>query len=314
MKKLLIKSLLIITIALVSVIIKILISNFSDLRQLSYKVIPFNNVSNSICFKAKLDQMPISHNFKSCTFLIAGSSMSLNDISGKIIANRTNECVYNISSWGFKPVQTIEFLNLIKNNKLKYIFIAFNNIDFGKADVNIDFKATDAYLNGNKLIKYWGVINKFNFNTFSKDLHYRYRFSSITNSYESIAFDEFGSAQLDHEGFEISKKRWDTYQDTTGFGYFYNSVNTLGIVCKQRKINLILVYLPCRPNLQSAQNIIQNQAVSKVLKKRFGNAFIDIQNIHIPISQYCDATHLFREGAENITNLIIDSLNKSVFR
>ena len=309
MGKFIVKILIILAITIVVILVKIITSNVNYLKKNNFRNLPLNNVSNSPCFKAKIDHLVSSQNFKNCTFLIAGSSMSLNNVSGRIICNRTNEDVYNISSWEFKPKQLNQFLKIINIDSIKYLLVAFNNWDFGELGFKIDYKATDSYINGNNLKRYWCIINKFNYNTFSQDLANRNKFSEINNAYESLNFDKYGSILFDHVGFVISKKRWDAYKDTLGFHLFYNDINDLDFICNKHKITLILVYLPNRPNLLTLKNIIQNKNVSDALRRRFAKSFIDLQNTNIPQNQFCDGTHLFKDGAERVTNLIIDSLS-----
>lgn len=309
MRKFLIKILIIFTIAIVIIFTRIFF-NFNNFTVKSIPYLPLNNVSNSQSFRAKVDHLVTSTNFRKCTFLIAGSSMSLNNISGNVIHNRTKECVYNISSSNFIPKQFNQLLKIIDINSIKYILIAFNNCDFGKAEFDIDFKETDDYINGNKLHRLWNCIKKFNINKFSHDCDFRDKFSNNNNTYASVNFDEYGSVLLEHNGFTIDKKRWNYYWDTTGFNIFYNDISDLNHICNQHKIFLFLVYLPYRPNLLPTKISIQNQSVAEMLQSKFGKSLIDLHNFKIPLNQYCDGVHMFKDGAECITNLIIDSLNR----
>lgn len=227
MGKFIIKIFIFTTIVVIVIVAKIIIVNLNNIKKYSFRYLPLNNVSNSQCFKAKMDHLVNSQNFKNCSFLIAGSSMSLNNISGRIISNRTNEYVYNISSWGFKPEQLNQFLKIINVDSIKYLLVAFNNWDFGKLGYKIDFKSTELYLSSNKIKRYWSIVSKFNFNTFSQDWAYRSKFLNINNAYESLNFDKYGSIQFDPVGFVIDKKRWDVYKDTSGFCYFYKDINDL---------------------------------------------------------------------------------------
>ncbi len=308
MKKLIVRIFVIVFFAAIIAFSRIAAYNFNNYKQSALKYMPRNNVSNSGSFKAKIDHIARAENFRHCSFLIAGSSMSLNNISGCTVYNRTKENVYNISSWGFKPGQLNEFLKLIKLDSIKYLLVAFNNCDFGKESYNIDYKAVDALINGNILSRNWSFLYTFNISTFSKDWDYRCDFSTGNHYYQSLNFDEYGSVLLNRKGFQINNKRWNTYYDSTGFNYFFSSVSNLYTTCNKHKVKLILAYLPDRPNLATERNVLQNRYISKVLKTYFGDSFIDLRNINIPLSEYCDGSHLYKEGAELLTNLIIDSL------
>jgi hypothetical protein len=308
MKRFIIKFLIILSIIAIFILIRVFSENYNNYKKYHFKYIPLNNVSNSPCFKAKLDHLVNSPNFRNCTFLIAGSSMSLSNISGKIISNRLNETVYNISSWGLKPSQLNQFIKQINTDKIKYLLVAFSNWDFGESVYNIDFKATGDLINGNKLTRFWSSIDKFNIFTFSQDWNYRSKFSNCNNCYESLNFDKYGSIQYEPIGFIIEPSRWNVYKDTTGFNNFYNNINELYAICTKHEIALFLVYLPIRSDLLTPLTLVQNQQIAEILKKRFDKSFLDLQHKNIPSNQYWDGFHMFKEGAESITNLIIDTL------
>ncbi len=270
---------------------------------------PRNNVSNSACFRAKIDHASRTPESKACTFLISGSSMSLNNISGKIIRNRSGEHVYNFSSWNLKPQQTLKFLKSgIIGTNVKIILLAFNNDDFGKAEFTVDYGAAVDALSDNFLTKYWTFIKTFNITTFFEDIEYRTKFAHLTNTYESVDFDETGSRTLDRAGFNISRKRWGLFSDSTGFSVFLTDTKKLHTECEKHNIKLYLVYLPTRPDLLGKKYADQNSAISRELKDNFGNCFIELWESKIIGENYCDGTHLFTEGAEYLTNVMMDSL------
>lgn len=308
MTKLAFKVLLAAVIGVTIVLFRIITVNLHLIKESQARFMPRNNVSNSPCFKAKLDHLVQSPNFKNCTLLVAGSSMSLNNISGRIIQEQTGESVYNISSWGLKPRQLNEFLQRINVEHVRSLLIGFNNCDFGTTEYRIDFKAVDAALNGNKLRRYWSAVNEFNIQTFSKDWSYRAKFASISNSYQSINFDKFGSVLFEPAGFVINDHRWNARFDSTGFSNFYQGITAISNFCERHKIKLLLAYLPTRPNLLSPEMEIQNQTVSNILCKKFPTSYVDMQKTEIPAAEYCDGIHLFRGGAERLTVAILDSL------
>jgi hypothetical protein len=302
---------LFIALIMVFFFVRIIASNYKNLSKDFLKFVPLNNVSNSISFKAKMDFLINSSNFRNSTFLVIGSSIALNNISGEIISYRTKDCVCNISSWNLKPEQLLHLLGIIDLDKIEYLLLPFNNCDFGKPTLSIDFNSTDLFLNGNNISRFWSFIDKFNINTFSNDWSYKCKYSDINNNYESLRFDEFGSVQLDRDGFVINENRWnESLKDTTGFNYFLKDVIEIDRICQKKRISLILVYLPSRKDLLTNQNVMQNKTVSKILQNEFGKYFLDMQNLNLPISQFSDGNHLFKLGAEKTTNSIIDSLSK----
>ena len=323
MKKFILKVLLVFAITAFIIMIRLVSLNFNNFSKSYFKYMPINNVSNSPSFRAKMDHLVHSENYKHCTFLIAGSSMSLNNISGEVFQSRTNEMVYNISSWCLKPIVINQLIQMIDVHKIKYVLMAFNNTDFDAGSelrkgvgYEIDFKATDSYINGNVFRSYYSVVDKFDINTFSEDWDFRCKFSSVDNAYESIKFDKYGSVMLNHNGF-ILKKKWASIPvDTTRFyNSFFHDVKILDSICKYKNIKLILVYVPTRPNVLTEKNVMQNQKVSQMMKLRFGRSYIDMQKSEIPLIKFCDGFHMFKEGAESLTNSIVDSIvvNKIIF-
>jgi hypothetical protein len=308
MRKFIIRFLLIIVITILIILTRITILNIDNFRKSGFRDMPLNNVSNSGSFKAKLDHMISAPNYENCTFLVGSSSMSLNNISGQILSERTGETVYNMSSWNLKPDQLIPFFELMKKDKIRHVLLTFNNWDFGKEVFKIDFDATCDFLNGNKLQRCWTFMDKFNIKTFSRDWNMYSSFSHTNNNYNTLNFDEYGSVQFDTAGFVIDSGRWNAYLDTTGFTYFLQKIEQFDSICKKENIDLHLVYLPAREGLLKEENVIQNRHVSEVLRSRFNGAYTDMQELKIPTEEFADGIHLFKAGAERLTRAIADSL------
>lgn len=298
------------------IVITIIIQYSNSKMNLKFDTLPKNNLSNNSCFRAKLDHLVKSENYNNCTFLISGSSMSLNNISGQIISKKTNECVYNISAWGTKSNQILELFNIINKRKIKYLLLAFNTCDFNVDTYNINFKDTERYLINGTLVRYWLLLKEINFTSFIDEWKYRTKFSNISNTYESLNFDITGSIQFEHKEFIIDSTRWKTVpDDTSGFNIFHNNINRLYIKCRESKIKLFIVFLPARMDLLNEQRRKSFISLSKTLRSDFQTNYIDLSGMEIPLSKYCDGIHFFKDGAEDITKAVLDSLsiNKKLF-
>jgi hypothetical protein len=308
MKKFFLKILILICCSLIIVIITV----FSVVKKIDFTNFPKHAISNSVCFNAKLEHALIDTNFNQCSFLIAGSSMSLNNISGELIQKQLQKKVYNISSWGTRPSQTIELLeSKVIGDQVKYVLVAFNNFDFGKTDYSLDYRSVEKFMLGNNFDKAWLFFEKAHILDICSDWEFRNKFSNIDNEYASLKFDKTGSVLLNREGFKISKKRWAKYFDTTGFYNFKKSMLKLDSLCITKNRNLILVYLPSRSDLLTEKNRTANNSVAENLKTEFKSKFIDLSSIKINANNYCDGIHLFKEGAEIVTYSILDSLYKN---
>ncbi len=307
MKKLLLKITLIFLICFLIIFGKLLPDFVHDIP---FHNFPHNNIANNNCFKAKVDHLIYSENFRNCTFLIAGSSISMNNISGEIIRNRIHDTVYNFSAFNMKISQLNELLKFIKPPKAKFILVAFNNWDFGKALWSYDINAADQFINGNYLIRTWIFVKKFNVNTFSEDWDSRIKYSNIRNNYLSLDFDKYGSVLMDSTGFIINKKRWDETRDSTGFEIFRKDVMRFRTYCSNHGLQLKLVYMPYRPGKLSDKAKELNKQLASILKNDLKDSFLDLQDCYIPVKFYCDECHMFQQGSEMISNIIADSLKK----
>jgi hypothetical protein len=218
--------------------------------------------------------------------------------------------VYNVSSFGTKPRQTIEMFNHeIFGEQIDYLMVAFNNCDFGDLNnITVDFNATDKFINGGILSRIWIFLKTFNLMTFFSDLKDRTDFSGIVNNYKSLMFDNTGSVLLEREGFKVDSARWEEYYDTTGFRVFYNDILELDSICKEKSVGFYLVYLPFRRDLVTEEYKLQNNEIANALKSDLGQNFIDLSNLHIDTENYCDYAHMYKEGAEQITGIALDSI------
>lgn len=304
MKGFLLKSLAFSLLVLLLIIIAVLIVS----KGLDIKRIPGNNISNSSSFRAKIDHAVRGNHLDGCSFLISGSSMSLNNISGKVIHDRTGLEVYNISSFGTKPRQTIEMIKhgIISDNN-DFLLVAFNNCDFGDHNsISVDYEATEDLIKGSLLKRIWVFAKTFNLAIFFSDLDEQTKYSELENNYKSLKFDSFGSVLLERSGFRVDSARWREYYDTTGFVVFHKDIRELDSICNERGVEFFLIYLPFRQDLVDDFLEEQNSAVADNLRQLLGYNFINLSRVEIPPGDYCDYAHMFREGAEQITTMALN--------
>ena len=295
--------------SLVIVFVVVIVLQRSELLMHGLENIPGNNTSNSPCFRSKIDHM------KKCepksdrsTFMIMGSSMALNNISGRLIENRTGDNVYNISSWGIK-VRQLDSLYRIRGHKnVTNILFAFNNVDFGPKGIVLNYKNIRCCLDDHfpdAVIAYASV---FNFHTFLEDWDFRARNGKRENMYETIHFDSTGSVLLKRQNFIINPARWSMNYDTVGFSEFLYGAKYLAAYCALDSVRVCFVYLPTRADLVTPTLRKQIDGVSLAMRREFGPNFIDLSNKKISDTMYCDGLHFFSEGANLLTGMVIDSL------
>ncbi len=302
------KILLLVFLTLLVILFRIIIFYGSDLRAFGFKHIPLNNLSNSRAFKEKIDQIVVEKPLDSCSFLVAGSSMSLNNIDCKLIHEKTGLAIFNVATWACKIDQINKMLPILKVDNLKYLLVGFNNSDYGPPTFQIDYGSTRQYLHGNNLLRVFIFLSKLNINTFFSDWDNKKNHTEKSNEYASLKYDRFGSVLYDRSNFVIDSGRWKNYGDTSGFRYFYKSLLTLDNICKQRNVKLIVAYLPARKDLLNPNIINMNKTAAAEVKKAFGVRFYNLQNVMINSADYCDGEHLFAEGATQVTGAILDSI------
>jgi hypothetical protein len=291
-----------------SILICLVILKFS-LHNVRLEFFPRNNLANSNCFRAQVDFAAEKDRLAAAGFIISGSSISLNNVSGSLIEKCFDQKVYNFSTWGTKPAET---LNLLRKNvfpkNTKYLLIAFNDFDFGKSNYEIKYDEVKNFIYGSRFDRVWIYLNNFNINRLIEDWNYFSEFRMKANTYESLVFDESGSIMLDRNGFEINPRRWMQYRDTTGFSDFLNSVKEIKKECESRNIQFITTFLPWRKGLLPDSVIQENEIIAKILSDQLKNSFVDLSKLEMNDSVYCDGSHLFREGAEIVTKALCDSL------
>lgn len=279
-----------------------------DIIKNELKNMPKNNISNSISFKAKLDHMVNSEKLDNCDFLIVGSSMSLNNISGNLIEEKTGYKVYNIASWGLIPKQIFNLLTTIHLNKINKIVLFFNNDDFGDGEFKINYTDVGRYLYGGSLIKSYLFLKHLNMQTFYEDWKIRENFYDKDYAYQSLKFDKTGTTNLKKRGFVINSVRWNKVHDTTGFYFFHQYLIKIDSLCKSKKIEFYAVYLPVREGLKTQISKEKNNAIALSIRTKI-NHFYNFNSFTVSDSLFCDGTHMFNEGAEFITKHFLDSLH-----
>lgn len=270
-----------------------------------------NHLSNSISYNSNFQNLLDNTQPKDIDFLIIGSSMSLNNISGELIADSFKCNAYNLSSWGFRSDKVIGLFKSVPLKNCRRALLAFNNIDFGiNVGANYDFQATNFYANGNSFDRFISFLKTFNFMEFDEAFQTRKTSSDRNSKYLALGFDKHGSVLLDTANFTIDTFRYGSYTDTSGFSIFLKNVQLLKAGLGEKGIRFSLVYLPYRRDLLTAEREAHNAYVADRLRLALPDNFIDMHSLEVPRDFYADAAHTFRTGAEFLTKKIIDSVKR----
>lgn len=273
--------------------------------------VPLNHLSNSICYNGNFQNLAQNAALKDEEFLVMGSSMSLNNVSGEMIGDSFHCKAYNLSSWGFRSDKLIDFFKTVPLPSCKKVVVAFNNIDFGiNYGAHYDFPLTNRYISGGAFDKWLAFVRTFNFLEFDRTFVERKISMPRNDKYFALGYDRYGSILLDTAHFKIDQYRYFSYTDTAGFDVFYHNVQLLKKQLDERGIRLYLVYLPYRRDLLTTERKNQNDYVAAQMRTVLPDNFIDLHSVGFRKELYADAAHFFRQGAEALTSTIIDSLKR----
>ncbi len=271
------------------------------------------HLSNSLCYNSNIQNLVSNTDIDKLDCLILGSSISLENLSGKMLEDSLGMKTYNLSSWGFPVRATIEFFNTIHPKKCRRVIVAFNNIDFtGALELTSDVANTTKYkftesgyfLQGNPLTKLLVILKTFNFMQFNSDT--RYKDSLIKRS--PLDFDAHGSVLLDPARFPRDDKKPVLYKDTTGFTTFNTDLLKLRELLRKRNVALTLVYSPYRPGSLNDTQLRNCDFVAGQVRNEFGSDLIDLHRMAMADSLYWDGIHMYKDGALEFTERAIPAI------
>jgi hypothetical protein len=265
------------------------------------------HISNSISYNSNIQNLVLNTDIDKIEYMILGSSISLNNLSAKMIEDTFQRKTYNLSSWGFPVTRAIDFFNIIHPQHCRNVLVAFNNIDFvDNPGIKYNFKETKYFLQGNKLVKLLVVLKTFNFSKFDDDT--KYKDSTVQRS--PLDFGTHGSALLNPLRFPRDDNKLPVYKDTTGFQMFYKHLQQLKALLKENNCTLSLLYVPYRSDILSEEQFLNNDLAAAQLKIGFGKEFIDFHRRQIADSLYWDGAHLYKDGAIMLTKMMLAEMNK----
>jgi len=239
--------------------------------------------------------------------MVLGSSISLNNLSAGKMQDSLGFETYNLSSWGFPIKETLHFFTSLRPPQCKYLFIAFNNIDFATGySTDYDLSLSKYYLCGPELFRTCVMLRTFNFLQFDRDT--KYKDSVIQRS--ALDFNKYGSVLLDPKRFPRDDNKLPVYKDTLGFHAFYVNAMHLKKLFENENGRLILVYTPYRTGTLKQTELEKCDLVAEKLKADFGRQFIDLHRSSIGDSLYWDGAHLYDKGADEMTEMMLAALQK----
>lgn len=274
--------------------------------------LPTNFVSNSVCFNAKLEHARTDNRLANAHTVILGSSIALNNLSGRLLAKTWGKSTYNFSSWGLKPYQSYEMLKQIRGKlALRRLIIPFNHPDFGEDRKSIDYGLLPDFLFANgPSVRLDSYLSNLGVDTFADDWAYRTQFTNTRSVYQSMQFDATGGVLFDPRQFTNGEAgpRRIAYRDTTGFGTFTQSLDSISRFCAANRIELLLVYMPWQRTVLSPARSREVAAVAAYMAAHYPSQFINLSGLTVSDRHYADCEHFFESGATIATRAVLNAL------
>jgi hypothetical protein len=274
--------------------------------------------SNSISYDVKLNFIRDTKLLAGANTLVIGSSMALNNIDGSHIESEVTqvEKVANLASWGLQTSEMLQLIKLINLDDVKYVIYATQYLDFEDARRSkIDDAEVKSYLNNEFILSpYVTTLTSIRTNI-SNYVNY----SSIylnPHKYTYLDYDKTGGINLDLQGKDIDKERWDSVSQTN---YrldeeCFTAFSEIHQILKKKGIQFIVLTTPYRKSIMKDNaNLpdVYKQYVKKVkaLSQKDGFIYFNTQDsLNLEDSYFIDGIHLNKEGARLVSDEIIKRL------
>jgi hypothetical protein len=283
-------------------------------HDLSLEDIPAPKFTSSFSFNDKLE---FSRN-KKVEILSIGSSMSLNNLSSKIVVDRFNSMSYlNLSSWGIKLKTDFDLLKIqTKIQKIKSLILVSNIIDFtviGKDELNeneLNVNDIENYLKSYDDLKYH--LEYFNLRYYFKESLLKKGYKIGRNFSMTLNYDEFGGALVEPEKFQYNKERWNSSFIKKIDLKYYTYLDSISNYCKVNNIQFFFFQSPTREKVlnQNSKRILQKhcEKVEKIILKSDG-CFVNSNESKWNDSLFIDGIHLNKNGADQFSNYCFNRIS-----
>ncbi len=273
---------------------------------LDWDDIPPPKFTSSFSFNDKLE---FSRN-KKVDILSIGSSMTLNNLSSKIVMDRLKSKSYlNLSSWGVKLKTDFDLLKIqTKIKKPKSLIFVSNIIDFtakGKNDLDEnEYKI-------NKIVEYLMSTKSIFYHLEYFNLKYYFRESLLKKEYKSgrnfsmtLKYDDNGGIQIDSKNFQYNLQRWNNSFIEEPENIYYIYLDSISNYCKENNIQFFFFQSPTREKtlIKKDSEILLTHCkkVENIVCNRGGN-FVNSNERKWDDSFFIDGIHLNGDGADQFT-------------
>jgi hypothetical protein len=267
--------------------------------------IPLVFLSNDVSYNAKA--FWIQKNFdkiKHSEIIVLGSSMSLNNISTKLVQDYTGRSTVNLSSWGRKISDFHELLNKIDTNKLILININFQDLQRGSIKTFFDL-----FNPKQNQIEFFSILTKSGL--YLKQISDYNNYCRVgSKSYQNLNFDSTGAAILDNIGFKINEKRWNSGLKSVNKEEILFFIDNLKRISEKHKV--IVTFSPERKIFKSENKQIAIDTLRKQIQQKAKNvSFYSMYHLNFSDTLFVDGSHFNLNGSNYFTQILLDSLKQT---
>lgn len=249
------------------------------------------------------------------TFVI-GSSMALNNIDSAVLeASSAADKVLNLSSWGLATSECLQLLQMLDLQGVRRVVYASQYFDYvGELDKVLDDRELQRYLRGR-------VAWKTYFQNISRLPQTLWQYYAGEGG-RALIFDANGDINFPADGKAVNKHKWAVIPQVptvpVGEDYFKHLV-AMQEYLSQQDIELVVITNPFRLQLLEQNEEFRHFFESHIdylnrLAEQRGFVYIDAHhNLGLSDRFFVDASHLDVDGANRLTQLIADHVQRHAF-
>lgn len=267
-------------------------------------------VSNSVSYNLKagfIQQQP--ERLNKAEIIVVGSSMSLNNISAKMLQDSLHVPAINLSSWGLN-IANYEHSPIWDRHKVFLCNIGMPDFEPLGVETKDDFS-----FNTSRVREIFNLAT--DFNTLMATIKQGKEVMAIRDNrdYKSCNFDECGSVLFSDSAFNYDSARWngDDY-----LRFAVDSAKLIDYVRQVKKITtthqgyarIIISFSPGRGVFYSQKRSAMVAYLGRMVRESCPQVvFVNLYDRHYPDSTYADDSHFNVIGAKRYTAELVDSMS-----
>ncbi len=279
--------------------------------------IPAPGITSNYSFNEKMEFLRKSK--RPANVIAIGSSMSLNNLHSKTIMERLHtDSFLNTASWGVSMKNNFYVLKILAGIYKPHTIIMAGSIkDFSLPEQKEDYSALNDYLNSEGIGYLYYQVKNFKPVYYFNNLKYAKKVRTISNDYEYLGFDNYGTVNYDSAGFKINNIRWNTdYLSDEIESCQYDYFDSIALFCKSNHLKMFFFECPYRQGLYSALNqqkldrLNRHLSMIEGILKKNDQVFVNPDNVLWDDRLFIDGMHFNKYGAKLFTEYCFEKAEK----